>query len=173
MLDFRLGESQRVQQTNVYDSVSDVVELVRHLGQYRHHRISFEGDQTLQAWVSPTEFKQVVLNLLTNSLDASDQGGEVRLRLSCDASHFRLMIEDDGCGMTEEVLAHLFEPFFTRRRDGRGTGLGLSITYRIVQDHGGTLVPESGGPGQGSRFTLTMPLLPVAADVYHEKLQAA
>jgi signal transduction histidine kinase len=60
--------------------------------------------------------------------------------------------------MTEEVLAHLFEPFFTRRRDGRGTGLGLSITYRIVQDHGGTLIPTSNGPGQGAMLVLTIPL---------------
>ncbi|MBX3423663.1 MAG: HAMP domain-containing histidine kinase [Pirellulaceae bacterium] len=174
LLDFsRLGETQRKQLTNVHDGVSDVVELVRHLGQYRNHRIHFEGVKDLQAWISPTEFKQVVLNLLTNSLDASESGQEVRLRLSCDESQFQLIIEDDGCGMTAEVMSHLFEPFFTRRRDGRGTGLGLSITYRIVQDHEGTLVPESPGPGRGSRFTLTMPIRPSSLRSEHENLQAA
>lgn len=174
LLDFsRLGETQRKQQINIYDSVSDVVELVRHLGQYRSHSIRFEGDQELEAWVSPTEFKQVVLNLLTNSLDACEDNQEVQLRLSCDRTHFQLIIEDHGCGMTEEVKQHLFEPFFTRRRDGRGTGLGLSITYRIVQDHSGTLVPESPGPGQGSRFTLTMPLNQNSQEMNYEKRQAA
>ena len=54
--------------------------------------------------------------------------------------------------MTDEVLKHLFEPFFTRRRDGQGTGLGLSITYRIVADHGGTIEAASDGPGKGSRM---------------------
>lgn len=174
LLDFsRLGETQRKQATNIFESVSDVVELVRHLGQYRNHKIKLDGDKEIEAWVSPTEFKQVILNLLTNSLDASDPGQEVRLRLSSDQERFRLTIEDDGCGMTEEVLSHLFEPFFTRRRDGRGTGLGLSITYRIVQDHGGTLIPESDGQGQGSRFTLAIPLLPPPQQTNYEEYQAA
>lgn len=174
LLDFsRLGEAQRKQQTDVSECVSDVVELVRHLGQYRNHRIRLDGQQDVEAWVSSTEFKQVVLNLLTNSLDASGEGQEVRLRLSSDKQQFYLVIEDDGCGMTEEVKSHLFEPFFTRRRDGRGTGLGLSISYRIVQDHGGTLVPESDGPGRGARFTLSMPLSPNSEIKQHEKYKAA
>lgn len=174
LLDFsRLGESQRRQTANIYDCVNDMVELVRHLGQYRNRTIRFEGDQETEAWVSPTEIKQVILNLLTNSLDASEDGQEVRVHLSCDTTNFRLIIEDDGCGMTDEVMTHLFEPFFTRRRDGRGTGLGLSITYRIVQDHAGTLVPESAGTGQGSRFTLTIPLEPVENQSNYEKRQTA
>ncbi|MFO0939307.1 MAG: HAMP domain-containing sensor histidine kinase [Pirellulales bacterium] len=174
LLDFsRLGESQRRQTANIYDCVNDMVELVRHLGQYRNRSIRFEGDQETEAWVSPTEIKQVILNLLTNSLDASEDGQEVRVHLSCDTTSFRLIIEDDGCGMTDEVMTHLFEPFFTRRRDGKGTGLGLSITYRIVQDHAGTLVPESAGIGQGSRFTLTIPLEPVENQSNYEKRQAA
>lgn len=173
LLDFsRLGESQPRQTANVYDCVNDMVELVRHLGQYRNRTLRFEGDTSAEAWVSPTEIKQVVLNLLTNSLDASEDGQEVRVHLSCDTTNFRVIIEDDGCGMTNEVMTHLFEPFFTRRRDGRGTGLGLSITYRIVQDHAGTLVPESNGPGKGSRFTLTIPLNPVQNQSY-EKRQTA
>jgi signal transduction histidine kinase len=61
--------------------------------------------------------------------------------------------------MSEEVLKHLFEPFFTRRRDGSGTGLGLSITYRIVTDHGGTIEPASDGAGKGSRMRVLLPLV--------------
>ena len=60
--------------------------------------------------------------------------------------------------MSSEVLQQLFQPFFTRRRDGRGTGLGLSITYRIVSEHGGTITASSDGPGQGSQFIVTLPV---------------
>ncbi|MCA9190134.1 MAG: HAMP domain-containing protein [Planctomycetales bacterium] len=160
LLDFsRLGESQRRQNTDIPQSVADVVALVKHLGQYRNKKIDFKTQLTeLNAFVSPTEFKQVVLNLLTNSLDASSDGETVVLELVASDSSLSLIVSDTGCGMTEEVLAHLFEPFFTRRRDGRGTGLGLSISYRIVQDHGGSLIPSSPGPGKGSRFVLTLPL---------------
>ena len=60
-----------------------------------------------------------------------------------------LTVTDNGCGMEPEVLEHVFEPFFTRRRAGQGTGLGLSISYRIVADHGGTIEAHSAGPGPG------------------------
>jgi signal transduction histidine kinase len=159
LLDFsRLGESQQKQETDIDEAVSNVCELVRHLGQYRNRKLKYVGTPGLYAWVSPTEFKQVVLNLLTNALDATEDGGQVDVRLEAGRDHFQLRVIDQGCGMTEEVIRHLFEPFFTRRREGRGTGLGLSITYRIVQDHGGSLVPSSPGPNQGSTMELTMPI---------------
>jgi signal transduction histidine kinase len=65
--------------------------------------------------------------------------------------------------MTEEVQEHLFEPFFTRRRDQQGTGLGLSIVHQIVTDHGGRISAASDGPGKGSRFTVWLP------DIRHEE----
>ncbi|GAB5403638.1 MAG: ATP-binding protein [Aureliella sp.] len=159
LLDFsRLGESQAKQPTDVNESVEDVIELVKHLGQYRNKRIQFHGAVGLIAEVSPTELKQVALNLLTNSLDASDDGDVVVVTLQRVDDQMQLTVKDSGCGMTEEVKQHLFEPFFTRRRDGRGTGLGMSISYRIVQDHGGTLTPFSEGPGLGTTITLKIPL---------------
>lgn len=174
LLDFsRLGETQRKQPTDIDESISDVIELVRHLGQFRNRSVTYERVPNVVAWVSPTEFKQVILNLLTNSLDASDEGGVVTVRLTVDKHRFAVTVQDQGCGMTPEVISHLFEPFFTRRRDGRGTGLGLSITYRIVQDHCGTLVPSSPGPGLGAKFQLTIPLFQPIDNQDHERLQAA
>lgn len=173
LLDFsRLSESQRKQATDIHESISDVIALVQHLGQYRNKQIEYLGQQGLTAWVSPPEFKQVVLNLLTNALDSLDDGGRVVVQLEHDRTHFTLTVKDNGCGMTAEVLTHLFEPFFTRRRDGRGTGLGLSITYRIVQDHAGELIASSEGVGLGSTFVLKIPLDKTTSQS-HETIKAA
>jgi len=112
------------------------------------------------AQVNSHQIRQVVLNLLTNALESVDSQGSVDVYVRGDSESARVTVVDTGCGMTDEVMRHLFEPFFTRRRDGTGTGLGLSITYRIVSQHGGSLVPHSDGVGRGSRMELRLPLQP-------------
>lgn len=159
----RLGTNQRKQQTDMNTIVEDVVEMVRHLGPYRSQKVEFElADKPAIAWASPQEMTQVVLNLVTNaleSLDPDSKTGMVRVKVQNrpESEQVYLLIEDNGCGMDDEVLKHLFEPFFTRRRDGRGTGLGLPITNRIITDHGGRITPRSDGPGMGSRFEIVLP----------------
>ncbi len=158
LLDFsRIGDSQR-QHTDLPTLVRDVIEMVRHLGKYREKRIEFQCDQYIDVVANSQELKQVVLNLITNALDSLEPGGTVRVRLEKNADETRLIVEDNGCGMTDDVLHHVFEPFFTRRRGTQGTGLGLSIAYRIVTDHGGSIEAYSAGPGRGARFTVTLPL---------------
>jgi signal transduction histidine kinase len=108
--------------------------------------------------INPQELKQVVLNLITNGLDSLSPGGLLLVELTRNKATAEITFTDNGCGMTDEVMQHLFEPFFTRRRNGQGTGLGLSITYRIVADHGGQIDGQSDGPGKGSRFRVSLPL---------------
>jgi two-component system NtrC family sensor kinase len=159
LLDFsRIGPIERVL-TDMTELVQGVVEMVLHVGKYRGKSVKWRSDETVIAQVNPQEIKQVVLNLVTNALDSVDAGGNVTLHLKQDAHTASIVINDDGCGMTAEVAKHLFEPFFTRRRDGQGTGLGLSITYRIIQDHGGAINAVSPGPGCGSEFTVELPLV--------------
>ncbi len=158
LLDFsRLGDVQR-QRCELGELVEGVIEMVRTIGKYRGKRIEFAPREPVSADIHPQEFKQVVLNLLTNALDSLDAGGLVKVALLRRGGTAAFIVEDNGCGMSDEVLRHLFEPFFTRRRDGGGTGLGLSITYRIVQEHGGRIEASSGGPGNGSRLEVTLPL---------------
>jgi signal transduction histidine kinase len=83
-----------------------------------------------------------------------------------------LLVTDNGCGMTPEVMKHLFEPFFTRRRGGQGTGLGLSIVYRIVADHEGSIEVHSDGPNCGSQFRVRLPLTKSQKEKEH-RYQAA
>ena len=68
-----------------------------------------------------------------------------------------LVVRDDGHGMKPENIVNLFEPFYTTKEIGDGTGLGLSITHRIVEEHHGTIDPQSDGPGRGSTFLIRLP----------------
>ena len=159
LLDFsRMGDVTK-QDTDLRDLIEGVIEMVRHLGKYRQKQIEFVCDELVVVQANGQEIKQVVLNLITNALDSLDPGGLVTIQLARRGAWAEILFTDSGCGMTDEVLEHLFEPFFTRRRDGQGTGLGLSISYRIISDHGGQIEASSGGPGHGSQFRVTLPLL--------------
>jgi two-component system NtrC family sensor kinase len=158
LLDFsRMGDPER-HHTDLQELADGVIEMVRHLGKYRDKHIELVGGEPVIAEVCPQEMKQVVLNLITNALDSLDPGGTVRVSVAGHDGQAEIVVSDNGCGMTDDVVHHLFEPFFTRRRGGQGTGLGLSITYRIIEEHHGQITAESKGVGQGSRFTVTLPL---------------
>ena len=165
LLDFsRLGQTER-QHAELGELVRGVVDMVGHLGKYQGKRIEVAGDRPVVVAVNAQEIKQVVLNLLTNALDSLDDGGTVWVDLHVGDGVGELTFKDNGYGMEADVLEHVFEPFFTRRRVGQGTGLGLSITYRIIADHGGTILAESAGPGQGATFRVRLPLAPVRENV--------
>ncbi len=163
LLDFsRLGEVKR-QATALAALVRDVADMLRHVGRFAGREIEIEDGQDVLVMVNPQEIKQVVLNLLVNALDSIEESGKVRVTARRSGGAGVLTLADDGCGMTGEVLDHLFEPFFTRRKTGQGTGLGLSIVHRIVTDHGGRIEASSDGPGQGSTFRVTLPLAQIGA----------
>ncbi|MFM7205778.1 MAG: sensor histidine kinase [Planctomycetaceae bacterium] len=162
LLDFsRLGEVRR-QATALVSVVADVADMLRHVGRFAGRSIVIEEGVDVLVMANPQEIKQVVLNLLVNALDSIDGKGSVRVSARRSGGEAVLTVSDDGCGMTGEVLEHLFEPFFTRRKSGQGTGLGLSIVNRIVTDHGGRILAASDGPGTGSTFRVVLPLAPLA-----------
>jgi hypothetical protein len=97
------------------------------------------------------------------SLEAMESGGTWTIGITEHAGQVVLTFRDDGCGMSQDVIENLFEPFFTQRKDGKGTGLGLSISHRIISAHGGTIDATSDGPGKGScfrRFCRAIPSAP-------------
>lgn len=158
LLDFaRVGPVTRLD-TELGFLVQGVIEMIGHLGKYHRREIQLNAPGPVHVSVNPQEIKQVVLNLLANALDSTDEGGIVRVDLAGRDGWAELAVSDNGCGMTPEVLDRVFEPFFTRRREGQGTGLGLSISYRIVADHGGTIEAHSDGPGRGATFRVRLPL---------------
>lgn len=172
LLDFsRMGNLRR-QSVDLRPLVADVVEMVGHLGKYQNRRVELLDGPAVSAWANPQEIKQVTLNIVANGLESLDPGGVVTIALSQRGDRAEMCIRDNGCGMTSDTLEHLFEPFFTTRRNGQGTGLGLSITYRIVADHGGQLTAHSDGPGQGAEFRVLLPLRQPDQETNH-RYQAA
>ena len=115
--------------------------------------------------------EQVLINLVSNARDAMPDGGTVRISAATvvltesvthrfgvigAGSYITLTVEDSGYGMNDDVLGHLFDPFYTTKPQGRGTGLGLSIVYGAVHEARGTITVSS-EPGQGSRLTVYWP----------------
>ncbi len=164
LLDFsRLSEVRRAS-TDLVELVADVVTMVGKVGKYRCKTLRIHSDEAVIADINPQEIRQVVLNLVTNALESVNCDGAVDVYVQTSNECASVTVADNGCGMSQEVLKHLFEPFFTRRRDGTGTGLGLSITYRIVSQHGGSLIANSDGDGCGSRIEMLLPLTPESSD---------
>ncbi len=111
----------------------------------------------------PGQLKQVLLNILTNAIQASKPGGRLTVRLETLSEWLLVEIEDTGCGIPNQQLKNIFDPFVTTKDDG--TGLGLSIALRIIEDHRGRIEVDS-KEGIGSRFTIHLPLAaPAVAEV--------
>lgn len=103
---------------------------------------------------------QVFTNLLINAgqaIEATGKQGVITVHTYLQGKQVIVDITDTGCGISEENLEKLFNPFFTTKPEGQGTGLGLSITYGIIQEHGGSIEVTS-KEGEGSRFIITLPV---------------
>jgi PAS domain S-box-containing protein len=111
-----------------------------------------------EVMVCVQDLETVLLNLLSNALDANSQGGAVVLSAIGGERHgqrgLELSVRDSGCGIPADVLPHIFEPFFTTKPAGRGTGLGLAISRKIIEDHGGALDVETDAGGTTVRLWL-------------------
>ena len=106
------------------------------------------------------QLEQVLLNLALNSMEAMPGGGDLEIRTLARGSRVIIKVSDTGCGIKDEHLDDVFEPFFSTKPVGTGTGLGLSVSYGIIEQHGGNLEVES-EEGKGTTMTI---ILPVAKD---------
>lgn len=117
---------------------------------------------------SPVHIKKCIMNLVTNAAEAIEGAGKIKIRVSEQTSlgdvdsgmvahdYVNLSVTDNGTGISDKDLDHIFEPFYTKKVMGRsGTGLGLAVVWNTVQDHGGAIQVDSGGGG--TTFTLSFP----------------
>ena len=102
------------------------------------------------------ELEQVFVNLLTNAIHAGGTQKDVSVRAESVGETVRIRVQDHGCGMSDEIRAHAFDPFYTTRVREGGTGLGLSVAHGIITNHGGGIHIES-SEGRGTTVTVELP----------------
>ena len=157
----RRGEVERGE-LDLREVLEEVLQLVGREAQARGVRLRLEIAEALPKVVGDrVQLQQVVLNLLSNAIDAVAAGDrparEVAVLAGRCGDGVSVEVRDSGAGMDAETLARIFQPFFTTKP--KGMGLGLSISRTIVEAHGGTLSAHS-APGKGSTFRIELPLRP-------------
>ncbi|MEI4791133.1 PAS domain S-box protein [Bacillus sp. FJAT-53060] len=145
------------EEKNVVQIVKDTMDLLHaqaNLGNVQMHLNVL--DEIPLIYCEQNQLKQVFINILKNAIEVMPQKGNVYVSIQRKGDeHIVISLRDEGCGMTEDKLKRLGEPFYTTKE--RGTGLGLMVSYKIIEEHQGTIEVES-EEGVGTVFHLTLPL---------------
>lgn len=116
------------------------------------------ADSKIDLYCNWNGLRQVLFNILNNSVQSIDEKGDIRIRTAKKDGFFEISIIDNGCGIPAEILPNICDPFFTTREPGKGVGLGLSIALRIVNDHRGRLEFES-VTDEGTTARIILPII--------------
>ncbi len=158
LLDFAKPAPLQLRRTQIQTLLDNTLEFLSN--DCIKHQIRVEKFFSLQQSnilnVDQNQFKQALLNIFLNAIDAMPHGGILRILTLLDenSSFICIKIQDNGIGITDKDLPHIFDPFFSKKDSG--TGLGLSITHEIIKNHSGKIFVES-SPGKGSTFTIQLP----------------
>ncbi len=147
----RLPEAQ-LRPLEVHRFLHDILEPYQISAEIRYHLES----QPFTILADRIQFKQVVVNLVQNGIQASENSPVITINTYQENDTVVISIEDQGKGIEPDQLDKIFEPYYTRRE--KGTGLGLAIVKRIIENHNGTITVRS-APGKGSTFILRFPLV--------------
>ena len=148
---------------NLHSMVDEIRSLLDADQRFSRIEVDNRVDPLLELAVDPHLFRQVLWNLLVNAADAMPEGGTVSVYGQCEdevraggerRQTCRITVVDTGCGMSADLVSHVFEPFYTTKPGG--TGLGLATVYRIVEAHGGRIAVKS-REGEGTEFTIYLP----------------
>src|SRR5262249_50376843 len=145
--------------------IESAIEVVRPTAEAKHIRIQFRKPaEPVRVTGDGARLQQVVWNLLSNAVKFTGDHGSVVVWLDKTEHHAHISVSDDGVGIAPEFLPYVFDRF--RQADGSSTrkhgglGIGLAIVRHIVEMHGGSVRVESRGRGQGTTFTIELPLVP-------------
>ncbi len=159
LLEFSREKEPEKTSANFNHTIEKILGMLEN--EFRLHHIRVEthlSSEMPDILVDVNQMHQVFVNLLLNAVEAIQDNGVISIRSQIDPTQrcIRVEIADSGCGIPPEHISKVFEPFFTTK--AKGTGLGLAVSYRIVRNHHGD-IKVSSQPGQGTRFTIEIPLL--------------
>ncbi|HAH22877.1 MAG TPA: hypothetical protein DCL77_03805, partial [Prolixibacteraceae bacterium] len=160
LLDFSRKDQNGFEPRHLHEILHETYELMSH--PMKVANISFLADFSAKADLincSPNQIKQICIAILVNASEAVGENGEVLIRtLNPDENHIRIDITDNGVGIAEEDIPHIFEPFFSTKEKESGIGLGLAIVHGIVQSHKGRTDVKS-VVGKETTISITLPLI--------------
>jgi signal transduction histidine kinase len=154
----RLDEGE-FKDADIKECVESALEILSHKIRDKNIEIQTDFGSENQLFCAPGILNQAFLNLLSNAADAAGDPGVIRIRTGRENHAHWIAIADSGSGVPEEIRDRIFEPFFTTKEVGKGTGLGLPITYRIVEQHKGTIDFVKSDLG-GAEFVIRLPVEP-------------
>jgi PAS domain S-box-containing protein len=158
---FARVDRHSVHQADIQEALKTALEMIQ--GRLKRRAITVEQhlEKLPQVNGSPAQLNQIFLNLLVNAMQAIESthrsDGHIAVAATINDGEVVVEVADNGCGISEDILPRIFNPFFTTKNVGDGTGLGLSITHSMVQDHGGRMEVDS-VLGQGTRFRVILPV---------------
>lgn len=160
VLRFARSESTSKRVGDLRDAVVGACRLTRRLAEKRGVKIEYTpSEDAFSVLLNSTEIEQVLVNLITNAIHASQAGDRVEIVLQREPEAVCVAVRDFGVGMASDQMNRIFDPFYTTRGTLGGTGLGLSISYGIVREHGGTIDVHS-QPGAGTTMIVRLPIHP-------------
>ncbi len=161
LLSFAHKTDPELRKVQLNELIEEVIGLSEQRAKYSNVKIQMNLEPLLpEVYASPSEFEQVLLNLINNALDAmSPDGGSLDIITRIDGERAIVDIADTGQGIPKANLSRIFDPFFTTKPVGKGTGLGLCICYGIVKKIGGDIGVDS-TVGVGTTFHIKIPLPP-------------
>jgi len=153
-----LAKERKLQRTpcDLASFLSESVLRVLPLAEQRNVHLSLDPPEySISLNIDRTELQRALVNVLTNAIEACEEGGSVRVFTRLNGDTCEIEIRDNGIGITPEVREHLFDPYFTTKSSG--TGLGLAIARSIIEEHGGSISLD-GTPHVGSQAIIRLPL---------------
>lgn len=160
LLDFSRKDQNEFEPKHLHEILHETFELMTH--PMKIANVSFLSDFSARPdliYCSPNQIKQACVAILVNASEAVSENGEVLFRTyNPDPEHIRIEITDNGIGISEEDITHVFQPFFSTKESGSGIGLGLSIVHGIIENHKGKTEVNS-EHRKGTTISITLPLL--------------